>query len=147
MGDGGALFLGFLIAYLGIKLRFEGSISESFLIPVLACAVPILDTTLVTVSRLATGRSPFQGGQDHVSHRLVRSGLPVPVAVGLTYFASASVGVLCFVMSRVDPASAWILAILIVVTMSFGGVLMLMVPVYPESRRRHFAIREQPNGA
>ena len=147
MGDGGALFLGFLIAYLGIKLRFESSVSESFLVPVLACAVPIFDTTLVTVSRLATGRSPFQGGQDHVSHRLVRSGLPVPAAVGLTYFASASVGVLCFVMSRVDPASAWILAILIVVTMLSGGVLMAMVPVYPESRRRHFAIREQPNGA
>ncbi len=147
MGDGGALFLGFLIAYLGIKLRFESSVSESFLIPVLACSVPILDTTLVTVSRLATGRNPFQGGQDHVSHRLVRSGLSVPVAVGLTYFASASVGVLCFVMSRVDPTSAWILAIFIVVTMFSGGVLMLMVPVYPESRRRHFAIREQPNGA
>ena len=147
MGDGGALFLGFLIAYLGIKLRFESSVSESFLIPVLACAVPILDTTLVTVSRLATGRNPFQGGQDHVSHRLVRSGLSVPVAVGLTYFASASVGVLCFVMSRVDPASAWILAIFLTVTMFSGGVLMLMVPVYPESRRRHFAIREQPNGA
>ena len=147
MGDGGALFLGFLIAYLGIKLRFESSVSESFLIPVLACAVPILDTTLVTVSRLATGRSPFQGGQDHVSHRLVRSGLPVPVAVGLTYFASASVGVLCFVMSRVDPASAWILAILIALPMFSGGVLMAMVPVYPESHRRHFAIREQLNGA
>ena len=147
MGDGGALFLGFLIAYLGIKLRFESSVSESFLIPVLACTVPILDTTLVTVSRLATGRSPFQGGQDHVSHRLVRSGLPVPVAVGLTYFASASVGVLCFVMSRVDPVSAWILAILIAVTMFSGGVLMAMVPVYPESRRRYFAIKEQPNGA
>jgi UDP-GlcNAc:undecaprenyl-phosphate GlcNAc-1-phosphate transferase len=147
MGDGGALFLGFLVAYLGIKLRFEGSVSESFLIPVLACAVPILDTTLVTFSRVATGRSPFQGGQDHVSHRLVVSGLPVPVAVGLTYLASASIGVLCFVISRVDPASAWILAILIAVTLFSGGVLLAMVPVYPESRRRHFAIEEQPNGA
>ena len=147
MGDGGALFLGFLIAYLGIKLRFESSVSESFLIPVLVCAVPILDTTLVTVSRIATGRSPFRGGQDHVSHRLVRSGLPIPVAVGLTYFASASVGVLCFVMSRVDPTSAWILAVLIVVIMFAGGLLMAMVPVYPESRRRHFAIREQRSGA
>ncbi len=147
MGDGGALYLGFLIAYLGIKLRFESSVSESFLVPVVACAVPILDTTLVTFSRVATGRSPFQGGQDHVSHRLVRSGLPVPVAVGLTYFASASVGVLCFVISRVDPTSAWILAVLIAVTLFSGGVLLAMVPVYPESRRRYFAIKEQPNGA
>jgi len=143
MGDGGALFLGFLIAYLAVKLRFESEVSESFLVPVIACAVPILDTTLVTITRLASGRSPFMGGQDHVSHRLVKSGLPVPVAVGLTYFASASIGVLCFVVSRVDPTSAWILAGLIGTTLVFGGVLLGMVPVYPESRRRHFAIGEQ----
>jgi len=143
MGDGGALFLGFLIAYLAVKLRFDSEVSESFLVPVLACSIPILDTTLVTFARLTTGRSPFKGGQDHVSHRLVKSGLPVPVAVGSTYFASASIGVLCFVISRVDPTTAWILAGLIAITLVLGGALLAMVPVYPESRRRHFAIGEQ----
>ena len=143
MGDGGALFLGFVISYLGVKLRFESDVSESFIVPVLACAVPILDTSLVTFSRLATGRSPFVGGQDHMSHRLVASGLPVPVAVGSTYFASASIGILCFVVSRVDPMSAWIIAALISGTLLLGGVLLALVPVYPESRRRHFAIGEK----
>ncbi|MEC9395529.1 MAG: MraY family glycosyltransferase [Actinomycetota bacterium] len=143
MGDGGALFLGFLIAYVAVKLRFDSAVSESVLVPVVACSVPILDTTLVTVARLSTGRSPFMGGQDHVSHRLVKSGLPIPVAVGSTYFASAFIGVLCFVISRVDPTSAWLLASLIAVTLALGGLLLGMVPVYPESRRRHFAIDER----
>ncbi|SVB45600.1 uncharacterized protein METZ01_LOCUS198454, partial [marine metagenome] len=52
MGDGGALFIGFLIAYLGIKLRFRDSAFESFLVPALICSLPIMDTTLVTISRL-----------------------------------------------------------------------------------------------
>ena len=146
MGDGGALYLGFLISYLGIKLRFEGSVSESFLVPVVACAIPVLDTTLVTFSRIRSGRSPFRGGQDHVSHRLVKSGLPIPVAVGLTYAASASIGVLCFVISRVDPISAWILAVLVAATLVSAGILLSLVPVYPESRQRHFVVGERLSG-
>lgn len=142
MGDGGALFLGFMISYLGLKLRLDMEVSVSLLVPVIACSVPIMDTTLVTATRLVTGRSPFEGGQDHISHRLVKSGLSVPVAVGATYFASASIGVLCFVISRVDTASAWILAGLVFATLSLGGMLLSLVPVYPESRRRHFSISE-----
>lgn len=133
MGDGGALFLGFLIAYLGLKLRFDARVSESFLVPVLACSPAILDTSLVTVSRLAAGRSPFQGGRDHVSHRLVAVGLPVPVAVGLIHLAAAAIGVLCFVVSRVDPTSAWTLACLVVVLLAVAGALLLRVRVYDRS--------------
>ena len=149
MGDGGALFIGFLIAYLGIKLRFEAqfllpSAFEFFLVPVLICSLPIMDTTLVTISRLSTGRSPFQGGQDHFSHRLVKIGLPVPAVVVLTYVVSAGIGVLCFVISRVDPVSARILTGLIICTLLLVAVLLAMVPVYPESNRRHFKIGERP---
>ena len=143
MGDGGALFLGFLVAYLGIKLRFDGSRSVTFLVPVIVCSVAILDTTLVTISRLATGRSPFEGGRDHVSHRLVKLGLPVRVAVASTYFAAASIGVLALVVSRVDLVSAWIVAGLVGLTLLLGGILLWRVPVYPESQGRHFAITEQ----
>jgi len=133
MGDGGALFLGFLVAYLGLKLRFDARVSESFLVPVMVCSPAILDTSLVTVSRLAAGRSPFQGGRDHVSHRLVAVGLPVPVAVGLIHLAAVSIGVLCFVASRVDPASAWTLASLVAVLLTVAGALLLRVPVYDRS--------------
>ena len=135
MGDGGALFVGFMIAYLGIKLRFEGEVSVTALVPIIVCAVAIFDTTLVTIARLVTGRSPFQAGRDHVSHRLVKIGLSVPVAVGVIYFAAATLGVMAFVVSRIDATSAWIVAGLITVTMVVGGVLLLTVSVYPENNR------------
>ncbi|MDG2428094.1 MAG: MraY family glycosyltransferase [Acidimicrobiales bacterium] len=143
MGDGGALFLGFLIAYLGIKLRFADSVSGAFLVPVVICILPITDTTLVTLSRLVAGRSPFQGGQDHVSHRMVQSGIPVPVSVGLTYFASIAAGLLAYVISRVDQASAWVLFGFVVTTAVAAALLLALVPVYPNSRLRHFVIEER----
>jgi UDP-GlcNAc:undecaprenyl-phosphate GlcNAc-1-phosphate transferase len=76
MGDAGALFLGILLATLIV--RFEPSAQTqiaSFLIPVLLLAVPILDTTVAVLSRIRRHLSPFQGGLDHLSHRLIRSGL------------------------------------------------------------------------
>ena len=76
MGDSGALFLGVLLAILTVRFKptTETSIS-SFAIPILLLAIPILDTTVAVFSRLRRKVSPFQGGKDHLSHRLVRAGL------------------------------------------------------------------------
>jgi len=76
MGDAGALFLGVLLATLTV--RFEPNTQTqigSFLIPILLLAIPILDTTIAVLSRVRRHLSPFQGGQDHLSHRLIRAGL------------------------------------------------------------------------
>jgi UDP-GlcNAc:undecaprenyl-phosphate GlcNAc-1-phosphate transferase len=92
MGDSGSLFLGVVLAYLAMKLRFDASASVTFLVPIIVLGVAIFDTTLVTVCRLAHRRSPFQGGRDHSSHRLVALGIPVPIAVALIYVAAAMLG-------------------------------------------------------
>ena len=76
MGDAGALFLGLLIATLTVRFKPSTDHSvTSFAIPVLLLAIPILDTTVAVFSRLRRKVSPFQGGKDHLSHRLVRAGL------------------------------------------------------------------------
>jgi UDP-GlcNAc:undecaprenyl-phosphate GlcNAc-1-phosphate transferase len=75
MGDAGALFLGILIASLAI--RFDPNPIDrisSLAIPVLLLAIPILDTSVAVTSRIKRGISPFQGGRDHLSHRLRRMG-------------------------------------------------------------------------
>ena len=72
MGDAGALFLGVMIA--SLTIRFDPNpINKysSFAIPCLLLAVPILDTSVAVISRLQRGISPFQGGKDHLSHRLM----------------------------------------------------------------------------
>jgi UDP-GlcNAc:undecaprenyl-phosphate GlcNAc-1-phosphate transferase len=75
MGDAGALFLGTVIAVLTIRLNPEvESKTLSFAIPLLLLAVPILDTSVAVVSRIRRKRSIFQGGHDHLSHRLMRQG-------------------------------------------------------------------------
>lgn len=76
MGDAGALFLGVLLSVLTIRLNPGIAPTwKSLAIPLILLAVPILDTCIAVFSRIKRGISPFQGGKDHLSHRLVRKGL------------------------------------------------------------------------
>ena len=76
MGDAGALFLGIIVAVLTIRLNPGIDPNwKSLAIPLFLMAVPLLDTTVAVTSRLARGISPFTGGRDHLSHRLMRKGL------------------------------------------------------------------------
>ena len=76
MGDAGSLFLGFSIAVLTAQVNAsEISRPQSWVVPALLLGLAVTDTSLVTVERLRRGRSPFQGGQDHLSHRLAKLGL------------------------------------------------------------------------
>jgi UDP-GlcNAc:undecaprenyl-phosphate GlcNAc-1-phosphate transferase len=75
MGDAGALFLGVLLATLTV--RFQPTTNTqigAYLTPVFLLAIPIMDTSVAVLSRLRRHFSPFQGGQDHLSHRLIRAG-------------------------------------------------------------------------
>ena len=76
MGDAGALFLGVLVAVLTIRLDpgINPQINSLAILPMLL-AVPILDTCIVVFSRIRRGISPFTGGKDHLSHRLMRKGI------------------------------------------------------------------------
>ncbi|PSQ84721.1 MAG: undecaprenyl/decaprenyl-phosphate alpha-N-acetylglucosaminyl 1-phosphate transferase [Bacteroidetes bacterium QH_2_63_10] len=74
MGDCGSLFLGYVLAILGLGVQGTGEIAGSVLGPVLVLAVPIFDTTFVSITRLLRGQSVAHGGTDHTMHRLVRLG-------------------------------------------------------------------------
>ena len=77
MGDGGAMFLGFLMATLGLKIRPDGApFPAGWLVPILILGVPIFDTTLVSISRARRGLAALHfAGKDHTAHRLSNLGL------------------------------------------------------------------------
>lgn len=104
MGDAGSLFLGFMTSVLAIKLRpaIDGE-SLQFIVAVTLLGLPILDTTLVTLHRLLNGRAWYEGGKDHLSHRLVLMGLTRINAVLVLYAVAASYGFLAVLLNAVGP--------------------------------------------
>ena len=103
MGDAGALFLGVLLATLTV--RFKPSTQTqigSFLVPILLLAIPILDTTVAVFSRVRRHLSPFQGGQDHLSHRLIRAGLSRKQAAFTLWSFSAFFAAVALIMPSIN---------------------------------------------
>jgi UDP-GlcNAc:undecaprenyl-phosphate/decaprenyl-phosphate GlcNAc-1-phosphate transferase len=127
MGDSGSQVLGFLLAALGLTASWKvaGTTVATLLLPILILAVPILDTTLVTVVRLLDGRPVYQGGRDHTSHRLVYHGLSEKRAVVLLAVISALLGTTSLFYSVLD--NAWVTLIGVLLTFAllvqFASVL------------------------
>jgi UDP-GlcNAc:undecaprenyl-phosphate GlcNAc-1-phosphate transferase len=115
MGDSGSQVLGFALASLGLAASWKaaGTTVATLLLPILVLAVPILDTTLVTIVRLVEGRSIARGGRDHTSHRLVYRGLSEKRAVVLLAVIAIGIGATSLAYNIVDDPRLTIAGVLL----------------------------------
>ena len=95
MGDGGAYFLGCLIAVLTISTSHKGTVAAGLIAPLFALALPIADVVLAIVRRGLSGLPIFRPDRKHIHHRLLQSGLSRRRAV-LTLYA---ISMLCVLMA------------------------------------------------
>jgi len=137
MGDGGAMFLGFLMATLGLKLRVEHSNHfASWLAPVLVLGATIFDTTLVTVSRSRRGLLPFATpGKDHAAHRLANVKLGQRSAVLVMYLIGAISGSLAILASYLSTTRTILLAVAVVATTLIGVALLERAPYEKQAKK------------
>jgi len=136
MGDGGAMFLGFLMATLGLKIRPEGAtFPANWLVPILILGVPVFDTTLVSISRARRGLLPFTSpGKDHAAHRLSNLGLGHRGAVLVLYGLAALYGCMALLIPRLSVKSAYAFSGLLMV-LGIGAVLFLEGAPYERQTR------------
>jgi UDP-GlcNAc:undecaprenyl-phosphate GlcNAc-1-phosphate transferase len=127
MGDSGSQVLGFALASLGLAASWTvaGSTVATLLLPLLVLAVPILDTTLVTVVRVLEGRPVMRGARDHTSHRLVYQGLSDKRAVVLLAGVSAALGLTSLAYNVLDDTRVTLVGVLITFAflLQFGSSL------------------------
>ena len=127
MGDSGSQLLGFLLAVLGLAASWTtaGTTVATMLLPLLVLAIPILDTTLVTVRRLAERRPVTQGGKDHTSHRLVYYGLSETRAVLLLALIGVALGATGVAYNVLDRPAVTALGVLVTFALlvQFGSFL------------------------
>jgi len=126
MGDAGSMFLGFILAVVGIKLRFPGRPNTiTWMIPVVVLGLAIFDTTLVVFSRLRRGINPLTNpGKDHVSHRLVLLGLSQRQAVVLLYGVCGILGLVGVLIMHSSLVQAY-LAGTAVLLVGLGSLIAL----------------------
>ncbi|MGI9591502.1 MAG: glycosyltransferase family 4 protein, partial [Myxococcota bacterium] len=88
LGDTGALFVGYVLALLSLEGYRQVTVI-TFVVPLLALAIPLLDTLLSIVRRARTGQSPFRADRMHLHHRLLAVRGTPRAAVLQFYFLTA----------------------------------------------------------
>jgi UDP-GlcNAc:undecaprenyl-phosphate GlcNAc-1-phosphate transferase len=117
MGDGGAYFMGFTLAGVGIIGLVKAVTTVAVLLPYLILAVPILDIFTVVLARLRRGQSPFTADKRHLHHRLLQAGLSQRLAVLFIYSLTLWAGTLALALSNMP--SGWGYAIGATLLLSF----------------------------
>jgi UDP-GlcNAc:undecaprenyl-phosphate GlcNAc-1-phosphate transferase len=127
MGDSGSQVVGFGLASLALAASWTvaGTTVATILLPLLVLAIPILDTTLVTIARLVEKRPVTQGGRDHTSHRLVYYGLSETKAVLLLAIVASAIGATALAYNVLDNGRLTAVGVLVtfVLLVQFGSFL------------------------
>lgn len=141
MGDSGALFLGFTLASLAIaRVPQASDVLAVMGVPTLLFLLPILDTTLVTITRILRGQSPAQGGRDHASHRLIAFGFSERQTILVLYGVAILAGVAGTVIESIDYTISLILIPILLLSLALltaylGRLKVVKSDTIPRSQR------------
>ncbi|MGK7932344.1 MAG: glycosyltransferase family 4 protein [Microcystaceae cyanobacterium] len=132
MGDGGAYFMGFTLAGVGVvglvKTAAVTTVAvTAVLLPYLVLAVPLLDMSAVIISRITKGKSPFIADKRHIHHRLINAGISHRQTVLFIYALTLWVGSLALGVSNIP--SGWGYAV--------GATVLLIYLGWQAWRDRH----------
>lgn len=116
MGDGGAYFLGFMLAGVGVIGLVKSVTTVAVLLPYVILAVPILDISAVVVDRLRHGQSPFKADKRHLHHRLLKAGLSQRRAVLFIYSLTLWAGSLAVAVSGMPSGLGYAIAATLVLS-------------------------------
>jgi len=110
MGDGGAYFMGFTLAGVGaiglVKIATMATVAfTAVLLPFVVLAVPILDMSVVIISRISQRKSPFIADKRHLHHRLIQAGISHRLTVLFIYTLTLWVGSIALGLSNIP--SGW----------------------------------------
>lgn len=125
LGDGGSMPVGFVVAALVMAMPGTRHLGWAFVpVAVVLVGLPALDTALVIFSRLRRGAGVFEGGRDHLTHRLrARLGSPRRVAAVLAGAQAALVGTAAVLVGQPPAVAATVAVLLILVGVAVVAVL------------------------
>ena len=137
MGDTGSLVLGYVLSAIAIMGHWKTYIfTTSIMIPILVLGYPIFDTTLVSIMRIWEGRSLFQGGKDHSSHRLALMGFKRFRTVLIIYVICIFLGLVALAVTNLHWSKGILLLIITAVIMLGFGVRLSFVDTKRFGRKK-----------
>lgn len=100
MGDGGSLFLGYMIAILSVISPLKRATFIGTIIPIVALAVPIFDTLFAMIRRMYRREPIMKADKGHLHHRLMAAGFGQRRSVLVMYGIVGIMGEVAVLFSR-----------------------------------------------
>lgn len=100
MGDGGALYLGFMIAALSVLSPMKSATVIATILPLFVLALPILDTLMAIIRRIKNKRPIMEADKGHLHHRVMTVGMGQKRTVLVLYSISGIMGVAAILISQ-----------------------------------------------
>lgn len=122
MGDGGALYLGYMIAVLSVISPLKRATVIGAIVPILALAVPLFDTFMAMLRRTLKHESIMSADKGHLHHHLMAAGFGQRRSVLVIYGIVAIMGEVAVLISRELYKDAFFLA---TVAMLYLGIIMV----------------------
>ncbi|MBR7088019.1 MAG: undecaprenyl/decaprenyl-phosphate alpha-N-acetylglucosaminyl 1-phosphate transferase, partial [Mogibacterium sp.] len=142
MGDGGALYLGYMIAILSVISPLKRATMVGAVIPMLVLAVPIFDTVFAMVRRMFRHESIMKADRGHLHHHLMAAGFGQRRSVLIIYGIVGIMGIVAVLISRALYKDAFFL---FTIALLYLGIII--VPKQPKKKSLKRIITQDPREA
>jgi UDP-N-acetylmuramyl pentapeptide phosphotransferase/UDP-N-acetylglucosamine-1-phosphate transferase len=147
MGDSGSLMIGFGLAGCSVLIVRDAVLTPGSTHAAAAMAVPLAwalqfgDLGMVFITRLRRRASPFQGGVDHTSHRLISAGLgPTRMLLALAFLGA-------IISAAAVWLAAWVGDFKLVAVAGIGVAILVGVFEGAVAWRLPYVQRPEPGGS
>ena len=148
MGDVGSQFLGFVLSTVSILGLFKLQAIITFILPLLALAVPLADTAFAIVRRVLHGQSPFHADHGHFHHRLLATGLSQKQAVAVLYGVSAIGGLIALLIAgRSVALKVLCLVAIFLALVGIAVIVFIRNPRRARARKEHERLMQEKAAA
>lgn len=120
LGDCGSLFLGFLLGSFGVMWSQKSATALGMTAPLVALAIPLLDTLISMVRRFIRSQPVFTADREHIHHKLLQKGLSPKRVALLMYGACGLSAVLSLLLSANHSRSAGLIIVIFCVAVWIG---------------------------
>lgn len=120
MGDTGALLLGYVLSTVSVVGMFKFYAVVTFVVPIMALALPLFDTLFAILRRVLKGQNPMKPDRGHLHHRLIDMGLTQKQAVAILYSLSAVLGLCAVVLAASGAVRNWLFALALLAAVAVG---------------------------
>lgn len=125
MGDTGSTLLGYMLSVIAVGGMFKTTITISFIIPVIALGLPIVDTAFVIMRRMLNGKSPMAPDKTHLHHKLIELGFSQVKTVLIIYFMCAVCGIISVGLATdYNPTMWWTVLVCYILCIFFVRILL-----------------------